>query len=172
MWPIVNAVIRDSVFHVGLTLRKLKYICLKQPLGMTWISFLLPHWSSVSHGSCFYFFQNFHIFTNIFNQHFKKPEETQTNYLYTWRTIECFHSIGPHADGIGPALGRQSVLQVCPPVSWLWDTSYPPISGDCSDLTVWYVGICDGKCLILLTCFVYMAIYDLEIQLFRSFLVL
>ena len=23
-----------------------------------------------------------------------KPEETQTNYLYTWRTIECFHSIG------------------------------------------------------------------------------
>ena len=47
-----------------------------------------------------------------------KPEETQTNYLYTWRTIECFHRIGPHADGIGPALGRQSVLQVCPPVSW------------------------------------------------------
>ena len=44
-----------------------------------------------------------------------KPEETQANYLYTWRTIECFHSIGPHADGIGPALGRQSVLQVCPP---------------------------------------------------------
>ena len=59
-----------------------------------------------------------------------KPEETQTNYLYTWRTIECFHSIGPHADGIGPALGRQSVLQMSPPVSWLWDTNYPPISGD------------------------------------------
>ena len=37
-----------------------------------------------------------------------EPEVTQTNYLYTWRTIECFHSIGPHADGIGPALGRQS----------------------------------------------------------------
>ena len=34
-----------------------------------------------------------------------KPEVTQTNYLYTWRTIECFHSIGPHADGIGSALG-------------------------------------------------------------------
>ena len=47
-----------------------------------------------------------------------KPEETRTNYLYTWRTIECFHSIGPHADGIGPALGRQLVLQVCPSVSW------------------------------------------------------
>ena len=34
-----------------------------------------------NHGSCFYFFQNFHIFTNIFNQHFyetrspNKPEE-------------------------------------------------------------------------------------------------
>ena len=48
-----------------------------------------------------------------------KPEVTQTNYLYTWRTIECFHSIEPHADGIGPALVRQSVLQVCPPVSRL-----------------------------------------------------
>ena len=36
------------------------------------------------------------------------PEVIQTNYLYTWRTIECFHSIGPHADGIGPALGRQA----------------------------------------------------------------
>ena len=35
-----------------------------------------------------------------------------------------------------------------------------PISGDRSDLTVWYVGICDVKCWILLTCFVYMAIYD------------
>ena len=51
------------------------------------------------------------------------PEVTQTNYLYTWRTIECSHNIGPHADGIGPALGRQSVLQVCPPVSCLWDTN-------------------------------------------------
>ena len=57
-----------------------------------------------------------------------KPEETQTNYLHTWRTIECFHSIGPHADGIGPALGRQSVLQVCPPMSWLWDTNYPQLA--------------------------------------------
>ena len=47
-----------------------------------------------------------------------------------------------------------------------------PISGDCCDLTVWYVGICDVKCWILLTCFVYMAIYDLEIQLFHSFSVL
>ena len=28
-----------------------------------------------------------------------EPEVTQTNYLYTWRTVECFHSIGPHADG-------------------------------------------------------------------------
>ena len=58
-----------------------------------------------------------------------RPEVTQTNYLYTWRTIECSHSIGPHADGIGPALGRQSVLQVCPDYG-------TPIRGDCSDLTV------------------------------------
>ena len=47
-----------------------------------------------------------------------------------------------------------------------------PISGECSDLIVWYVGICDVKSWILLTCFVYMAIYDLEIQLFHSFSVL
>ena len=38
-----------------------------------------------------------------------------------------------------------------------------PISGDCSDLTVQDVGICVVKCGILLTLFVYMAIYDLEI---------
>ena len=37
---------------------------------------LFPHWSSVSHRSCYYFFQNFHIFTNIFNQHFN---ETRRN---------------------------------------------------------------------------------------------
>ena len=65
------------------------------------------------------FFQNFHIFQIFLINISMKPEVTQTNYLYTWRTIECFHSIGPHADGIGPALGRQSVLLVCPPVSWL-----------------------------------------------------
>ena len=69
------------------------------------------------------FFRIF-IFLQIFLINISmNPEVTQTNYLYTWRTIECSHSIGPHADGIGPALGRQSVLQVCPPVSWLWDTN-------------------------------------------------
>ena len=145
---------------------------LKQPLGMTSILVLLPHWSSVSHGSCFYFFQNFHIFKNIFNQHFYETRRNPNKLFVYLRDDWMFSQHWAHADGIGPALGRQSVLQVCPPVSWLWDTNYPPISGDCSDLTVWYVGICDGKCLILLTCFVYMAIYDLEIQLFRSFSVL
>ena len=72
----------------------------------------------------FIFFRIF-IFLQIFLINISmKPEVTQTNYLYTWRTIECFHSIGPHADGISPALGRQSVLQMGPPVSWLWDTNY------------------------------------------------
>ena len=60
----------------------------------------------------FIFFTIF-IFLQIFlNNISMKPEVTQTSYLYTWRTIECFHSIWPHADGIGPALGSQSVLQV------------------------------------------------------------
>ena len=45
-------------------------------LGWHQFSFLISYWSSVSHGSCFYFFQNFYIFTNIFNQHFC---ETRSN---------------------------------------------------------------------------------------------
>ena len=32
-------------------------------------------------------------------------------------------SIGPHVDAVGPALGRQSVLQVYPPMSCLADTN-------------------------------------------------
>ena len=69
----------------------------------------------------FIFFKIF-IFSQIFLINISMNlEVTQTNYLYAWRTIECSHSIGPHADGIGPALGRQSVLQVCPLVAWLWD---------------------------------------------------
>ena len=40
------------------------------PFGWHHFLFLVPYWSSVSHGSCFYFFQNFHIFTNIFLQRF------------------------------------------------------------------------------------------------------
>ena len=57
----------------------------------------------------FLFFQNFHIFTNIFNQHFYETR-SNPNKLFVYL-------IGPHADGIDPALGRQSVLQVCPPVT-------------------------------------------------------
>ena len=72
-------------------------------MGWHQFSFLNPYWSSVSHGSCFYYFKIF-IFLQIFLINIsKKPEVAQTNYLYTWRTIECFHSIGPHANGIGPA---------------------------------------------------------------------
>ena len=42
----------------------------------------------------FIFFRIF-IFLQIFLINISmKPEVTQTNYLYTWRTIECFHSIG------------------------------------------------------------------------------
>ena len=74
-------------------------------------------------------------------------------------TVECSYSIGPHVDAVGPALGRRSVLQVylpCPDYK-------TPISGDWFDLAVQDVGICGVKCCILLTCVVYMAIYDLEI---------
>ena len=30
---------------------------------------------------------------------------------YYWSLVVCNHSNGPHVDAIGPALGRQSVLQ-------------------------------------------------------------
>ena len=74
-------------------------------------------------------------------------------------TVECYYSIGPHVDAVGPALGRQSVLQVYPPCP----DYKTPISGDCFDLTVKDVSICGVKCCILLTCLVYMVIYDLGI---------
>ena len=94
------------------------------PLGWHQFSFLVPYWSSVYPTDHVFIFFRIFIFLKIFLINISmKPEVTQTNYLYTWRTIECFHSIGPHADGIGPALGRQSVLQVCPPLCWLEDTN-------------------------------------------------
>ena len=106
--------------------------------------------------------QNFHIFTNIFNQHFYETR-SNPNKLFEGR-LNVFTALGQHAGGIGPALGRQSVLQVTRCVLSCPDYK-TPISGDCSDLTVCYVAICHVKYGILLTCFVYMAIYDLEIQL-------
>ena len=76
-----NIIIGHIYTCIWLMFFKLRCVYdLKQPLGMTSILVLLPHWSSVSHGSCFYFFQNFHIFTDIFNQHFyetrRKPKQT------------------------------------------------------------------------------------------------
>ena len=71
--------------------------------------------------------------------------------------VECFYSNGPHVDAVGPALAdNQCCRYICPDYK-------TPISGDCFDLTIQDVGICGVKCCVLLTCFVYMAIYDLEI---------
>ena len=53
------------------------------PLGWHQFSFLIPYRSSVSHGSCFDFFQNFHIFTNIFNQHFYETR-SNSNKLFVY----------------------------------------------------------------------------------------
>ena len=38
-------------------------------------------------------------------------------------TVECSYSSGLHVDAVGPVLGRQSVLQVYPPMSWHQDTN-------------------------------------------------
>ena len=51
------------------------------------------------------------------------PLKTKTNLLYTQtlaiKTVECSYSTGSYVDAVGPALGRQSVLHVYPPMSWL-----------------------------------------------------
>ena len=66
---------------------------------------------------------------------------------------ECWHSIGPYVDAVGPAFGRKSVLQVNPHAlnfgHQLTAVSF-----------MWSVGMA------------YMAIYDLETKLVYSFSVL
>ena len=97
-----------------------------------------------------------------------KPEVTQTNICIPQGRLNVFTALG-HM--LMASAQRWVDNQCCRCVLPCPDYE-TPISGDCSDLTVRYMGICDVKCLILLTCFVYMAIYDLEIHLFRSFSVL
>ena len=93
---------------------------------------------------------------------------TQTNYFIPEGRLNVFTALG-HM--LMASAQRWVDNQCCRCVLPCPDYE-TPISGDWFDLTVWYVGICDVKCWILLTCFVYMAIYDLEIQLFHSFSVL
>ena len=80
-------------------------IYLKQPLGMTSILVLLPHWSSVSHGSCFYFFQNFQIFKNIFNQHFyettRKPNKLFVYLKDDWMFSQHWATCWWHRPSVG-----------------------------------------------------------------------
>ena len=83
-----------------------------------------------------------------------KPIKTQTNFVYTW-------TLAKGRLNVPAALGHilcvlQAYIPSCPDYK-------TPISGDCCDLAVQDVGKCGVKCCILLTCFVYMAIYDLEI---------
>ena len=59
-------------------------------------------------------------------------------------TAKCSYSIGPHGDTVGPALGRQSVLQVYPPMAYVLTIRHQLAAID--------VGICVIKCGILLTC--------------------
>ena len=62
----------------------------------------------------FIFFRVFRFLEIFFINIPMNPLKTQTNFL-----VECSYSIGPHVDAVGPTLGRQSVLQVYPPMSWL-----------------------------------------------------
>ena len=91
------------------------------------------------------------------------PLKTQTNFLYTQTLAKVWLNVPT-------ALGKMLMLSAqrwadnqccrCIPPCPDYKT---PISGDCFDLTVQDIGICGVKCCILLTCFVYMAIYDMEI---------
>ena len=115
------------------------------------------------------FFFRIFIFLQIFLINISmKPEVTQTNYFIPEGRLNVLTALG-HM--LMASAQRWVDNQYCGCVLPCPDYK-TPISGNCSDLTVWYVRICDVKCRILLTCFVYMAIYDLEIQLFHSFSVL
>ena len=89
--------------------------------------------------------------------------KTQTNFLYT-KTLAKGRLNIPTALGhmLMPSAQRRADNQC-------WRCILPcldyktPISGDCFDLIVQDVGIYGVKCCILLTCFVYMAVYALEI---------
>ena len=79
---------------------------------------------------------------------------------------ECKHSIGPHVDAIGLALGNQSVLQVTPLPSTHYKTqlrvvSFMSLVGDGGYL--WQ------KVLYNALTLVYMAVYNLVIKLIESF---
>ena len=82
-------------------------------------------------------------------------------------TVECFHSIGPHVDAVDQALDRQSVLQMYPRHVLILRHQLAVIAFMCHMCAsmekalfppseTWeYVYTAD--------CFVYMAIYNLEI---------
>ena len=89
--------------------------------------------------------------------------KTQTNFLYT-QTLAKGRLNVPTALGhmLMPSTQLWADNQCCRCIPLCPDYK-TPISGDCFNLTVQDLGICGVECCILLTCFVYMAIYDLEI---------
>ena len=93
------------------------------------------------------------------------PLKIQTNFLNTLTLAKgrlnvptaLGHLLMPSAQCWADNL-RSRCIPPCPDYK-------TTISGDCFDLTVQDVVICGEKCCtcILLTCFVYMAVYDLDI---------
>ena len=78
--------------------------------------------------------------------------------------VECQYSIGPHIAAVGPALGRQSVLQENSQIPH----SHTPINVGAYEVArisrSKMVGICGINVVYTAHCFVYMAIYDLEVK--------
>ena len=111
----------------------------------------------------FIFFRFFKVLKISFINISMNPLKTQTNFLYTLTLAKgrsnvlttLGHMLIPSAQRLADNQCCRCILS-CPDYK-------TPISGDCFDLTVQDVGICGEKYCILLTCFVYMAVYKLEI---------
>ena len=66
-------------------------------------------------------FLRYFISTFLWNR--LKPKQTFCIPKHLLMDFECSYSIGPHVDVVGPAQGRQSVLQVYHYMSRLQDTN-------------------------------------------------
>ena len=137
---------------------------LKQPLGMTSIfvfSFVMK-WCipqiMILFFSKFLDFYKYFLSTFLWNR--LKPKQTLCIPKHLLKDDRMFLQHRATCWCRRPSVGQTiSVAGIAPPCP----DYKTPISGNCLDLPVQDVGICGIMCCILLTCFVYMAIYDLEI---------
>ena len=99
------------------------------------------------------------------------PFKTQTNFLYTETLAKGrLNVLTALGHMLMPLAQRWADNQCCRCIPLCPDYK-TPISSDCFDLVVQNVGICGVKFSILLTCFVYMAIYDSPTDLHKPYII-